>query len=108
MILIRADLRAAFGEPDLFAVFNDEWSADVSAIYFADGKDHLICNVADSVYTVASYGFPYGGGFSDLDVTLREAIFPCDDEPDYEAVISSIVFVSPEGLADMISFPVAI
>lgn len=102
------DLRAAFGEPDMFAVFNDWWSSDISAIYFEDGGDHLICNVADSGCTMASYGFPYGGGFSDLDVMLREAIFPYDDEPDYSDVISSIVFVSPEGLADLISFPEAV
>lgn len=94
------DLRAAFGEPDMFAVFDDETS-DVFAIYFEDGGDHLICNVADPGCTMASYGFPYGGGFGDLDVMLREAIYPYDDEPDYSDVISSIVFVSPEGLADL-------
>lgn len=109
------DLRAALGEPDLFAVFDDGWSADVSAIYFEDDGDHLICTVADTAggmvwkdgCTMASYGFPYGGGFGDLDVMLREAIFPYDDEPDYSDVISSIVFVSPGRLADLISFPVA-
>lgn len=102
------ELRAAFGEPYQFAVFNDEWSSDVFAIYLKDGEDELICSVADSVYTSVSCGFPYGGGFSDLDVTLREVIYPYNDEPDYSDVISSIVFASPEGLADLISLPVAI
>jgi len=96
------------GKPACIAVFHDERfpSDEMFPIFIHPVSEYVDSSIDASglfdVYVFDNTGEPVlvvpylRIDPSDLDIMLREAVYPYSDEPDYEEVIESIEFLTPE------------